>query len=73
MSEPLVVTFPKNLDHKSLDRFLVIHDAVGQRVQASFDHLVGEGCVRLDAHPEVVIGETDPLRYLTRLAREPLV
>src|SRR5437016_11740001 len=31
VSEPLVVTFPKNLDHKSLDRFLVIHDAVGQR------------------------------------------
>ncbi len=32
---PLIVTFPKSIDHKSLDRFLTIVDAAGKRIEGA--------------------------------------
>jgi hypothetical protein len=43
-TEPLFVTFPKSLDHKSLGRFLTVHDAAGRRV---------EGAITIGKHEQV--------------------
>jgi hypothetical protein len=43
-TEPLVVTFPKSLDHKSLERFVTVQSASGQRV---------EGAITIGRHEQV--------------------